>query len=203
MVTGYRAALALLTLFAIGAQVTDLTDKGTFTSANFFSYFTIQTNLLGAAVFLFMAVRGNRPRPAGIESVRGASVTYLMVVLVTFALLLSGSDVDLAIPWVDTILHRVFPVVVLADWLIDPPRCALTLRHALVWTVYPLVYTAYSLVRGGLVGWYPYPFLNPANGGYGSVAAHVAGISAFALLVGVAVVWVGNVRARVAESRSR
>ena len=30
-----------------------------------------------------------------------------------------------------------------------------------------------TVVRGALTGWYPYPFIDPANGGYASVAAYV------------------------------
>jgi hypothetical protein len=34
----------------------------------------------------------------------------------------------------------------------------------------------HSLVRGGLVNWYPYPFLDPTHGGYGSVAGYIVAI---------------------------
>ena len=39
------------------------------------------------------------------------------------------------------------------------------------------------MVRGALAGWYPYPFLDPANGGYGTVALYVVAILAFGLVV--------------------
>lgn len=43
--------------------------------------------------------------------------------------------------------------------------------------ILPLLYLIYLLVRGAVVGWYPYPFLNPvAVGGYGVVSAYVIGI---------------------------
>ncbi len=43
--------------------------------------------------------------------------------------------------------------------------------------VFPLVYLAYVMTRGGVISWYPYPFLNPALvGGYGGVTVYVLGI---------------------------
>ena len=50
------------------------------------------------------------------------------------------------------------------------------------------------MIKGAIVSKYPYPFLDPANIGYGSVAVHCIAILAFMLLVGAAVVWMGNVR---------
>jgi hypothetical protein len=79
------------------------------------------------------------------------------------------------------------PVAVMADWLIAPPHGPLPFRRVtLPFLIPPLTWTAFTLVRGALDGWYPYPFLNPANGGYGTVALYAAGI--FVLFL--AVTWV-------------
>jgi hypothetical protein len=59
-------------------------------------------------------------------------------------------------------------------------------KQALIWLAYPLVFCAYSLIRGPIVGWYPYPFLDPdLSGGYGGVA-----LSCIAIAIGAAIgVW--------------
>lgn len=80
--------------------------------------------------------------------------------------LLSGADLQLAVPCVDFVLHKLFPVIVVVDWIVDPPVTRLNFRQALVWLVYPLIWTGFTIVRGAIDGWYPYPFLDPANGGY-------------------------------------
>jgi len=49
-------------------------------------------------------------------------------------------------------------------------------------------------IREAASGNYPYPFVNPANGGYGSVALYSVAILAFMLLVCAVVVWLGNLR---------
>jgi hypothetical protein len=58
---------------------------------------------------------------------------------------------------------------------------------------YPLVWLGYTLVRGSIVGWYPYPFLNPANGGYGQVAATVAVVLVASAVVCLFYAWLGTI----------
>jgi hypothetical protein len=188
----YRLVFSLLALAAIVVQLADLAAKDVLNPVNYFSYFTIESNLIGVAVFLIGAATWRAPRSSTMDLARGGSVVYLTITFVVFAVLLSGTDVDTAIPWVDTTLHKIFPIAVIADWLIDSPVARLSLRRSLVWLVYPLVWLVYTLVRGAVVGWYPYPFLNPANGGYPSVAVYVMVILAFGLLLCAIVVSVGN-----------
>ena len=176
-----RAAFAALTLAAIGAQLAELAGRGVLDPVNFFSYFTIQSNLIGVAVFAAGAARWRRPRSGTFDLVRGGAVLYLTVTLVVFALLLADTDVDTAIPWVNTVVHQVFPLAVIVDWLVDPPGEPITFRRSLWWLAYPLAWVAYTLVRGPLAAWYPYPFLDPANGGYPTVALYVVAILAFGI----------------------
>jgi hypothetical protein len=99
----YRAGFAVLTIAAIVTVAADLIARDRFIPANFFSFFTIQSNLIAVAVFLLGAARVRRPSSAGWDLVRGASVVYMTVTLVVFALLLAGTDVDVTLPWVDTV----------------------------------------------------------------------------------------------------
>ena len=66
----------------------------------------------------------------------------------------------------------------------------------------PAAYLVYSLIRGPIVDWYPYPFLNPDEvGGYGGVAAYAVGIAALAALGTWVIVWIGHrVRLAVASA---
>ena len=74
------------------------------------------------------------------------------------------------------------PVVVVADWLLRPGTALARARDWLVVLAGPLAYVVYVLGRGAIVGWYPYPFLDPRLDGYGSVAGHVVAIVALFLL---------------------
>lgn len=186
-----RVAFAVLGLAAIGYQMLDLAGKGTLVPVNFFSYFTIQSNLIGIAALLWAAAAGKRANPS-LDSFRGAATTYLAITFVVFALLLADTDVDTAVVWVDRVLHRVLPVVLTIDWLIDPPSAKITWQQARWWLVYPVAWVTYTMIRGALTDRYPYPFLDPANGGYGAVAVYTAAIFVGAVLAIGAIMWAGN-----------
>ncbi|PIF77174.1 hypothetical protein CLU95_4347 [Variovorax sp. 54] len=179
-----RLFFGLLTLVAIGWQLTIHVRMG-FNVVNFFSFFTNLSNLFAAIVLVLGARRLWRPASTGPdEGLRAMSAVNMAVVGIVFSLLLRDVDLGALRPWINTLLHYVMPCVVLLDWLLQPPRTRLGGRQLLWILVVPMVYLAYTLLRGGRTGWYPYPFLNPANvGGYGGVAVYAAGI---ALTFGVA-----------------
>jgi hypothetical protein len=193
VISTYRVFFGLLTLLAIGVQMTSLLDSPTFNPFNFFSYFTIQANLIAAAVLLDGATRSDSNRSLRFDRLRGGVVVYMIVVGVVFTLLLlSGTDVDTAIPWVNDVVHALMPIVMVADWLIDPPTVRLTYRQSIVWLGYPLAWIAYTLIKGPIAHWYPYPFLDPVIGGYGSVAVYCVGILFFMMVVNAIVVWMAS-----------
>ena len=191
VIAAYRAFFGLLVLAAIATQLLDLSSRGVLDPLHYFSYFTIDSNLLAAAVFLILAIRRGERGP-GFEMVRGVAFICMTVTGIVFTLLLSGTDVDTAIPWVNDVVHAVMPLVVAIDWLLDPPRTRLTYRQGFSWVLYPALWLAYTLVKGPIVGKYPYPFLDPANGGYGSVAIYVVAILLVMALLCVVAVWVAN-----------
>jgi hypothetical protein len=84
------------------------------------------------------------------------------------------------------------PVVIFIDWLAVPPRRPLRWASALWWLVFPLLYLPYTLIRGPIVHWYPYPFLDPRENGYAHVALASVLITLAFLAVGALMVWAGN-----------
>ena len=188
----YRAGFGLLAIAAIATQLIDLSGKGTLNLVSYFSYFTIQSNLIAATVLIVGAARWRKPHSSTFDLVRGGAVVYMSITGIVFTLLLSGTDVDTAIPWVNTVVHQLMPIVLVVDWLLDPPAGNLTYRQGLLWLIYPLVWIIYILIRGALVGLYPYPFLDPDNGGYGSVAVYCVAILFLMALVSAATVWLAH-----------
>lgn len=180
----YKLFFALLGFSAIVTEIATLVERGYFNPSNFFSFFTIESNSFAAAVFLLsaLAVVSSR-RSRVVELLRGASTLYMVTVLIVFDVLLASLDASLltAVPWDNTVLHYIIPLAVLGDWIIDPPKKRIAFRSSLVWLVFPLLYVAYSLIRGAIVDWYPYPFLDPATNGYVGIAIVSIGISAFVL----------------------
>jgi hypothetical protein len=201
-VRAYRLGFALLTFVTIAYQLYNSTTRGNFNPVNFFSFFTIESNILAATLFLLGGRLSDREEGSrGWDLLRGAAVAYMTTTFVVYGLLLTGYNdaLQTPLPWVNNVLHRIFPLVVFADWLIRPPRTLLTFRDALIWMGFPLLYLFYSLVRGPLVGWYPYPFLNPERvGGYGVVALYAVAIAlGFFLFVALIVTIGRRVRLRL------
>lgn len=177
-VRAYRIIFALLTLAAVVYQFSVQNERVDFVPENFFSFFTIQSNVIAALLFLLLAM-GRSVLSSVLDLFRGGVVTYMLLTGVVYGLLLSGYEDALQTPepWVNTVLHQVIPLIVVLDWFIQPPRSRITFAQALVWPVYPMLYLAYTLTRGPRVDWYPYPFLDPRlEGGYPVVLATCAAI---------------------------
>jgi hypothetical protein len=186
-----RALPALLALTAIGYDVA--AGPGV-SDGDYFSYFTVLSNLFAAAMLLHGALRPAHTRSRTVELLRGAAVVYILTTGIVYLLLLSGHAP--AYPWVNAVLHYLMPVAVTLDWLLDPPRVRLDpARTVLLWMAFPLLYVLYTLARGAIVGWYPYFFVNPhRGGGYLLVAGDcvAVGIGIAALIA--ATTWAGNRR---------
>lgn len=184
----YRIGFAVLVAVSIVTQFISSSGKTGFNPINFFSFFTIESNILAAIVLLVGSSFALRKHSNTLwDLVRGAATVYMAMTGIIYALFLSGLEVSLqtTIPWVNTVLHYLMPFVMVVDWLINPPRSRISLKRALLWAIYPVAYVAYSLIRGHFVGWYPYPFLNVADHGYASVfvTSIVIAMGVFALIV--------------------
>ncbi len=224
-----RLAIAAAILAAVIAQLVkslstaaELGRDVATTAANFFSFFTILSNLLAAVVLLWAVAwfftRGRSDAAA--EPVRlGVALvsvsTYMIITGIVYNTLLRNIELpqgSAPIPWSNDVLHLIGPLVLLADVLIAPLRRALPWRALWIVVAFPIAWVVYTLIRGPLVTnpvtgdpfWYPYPFLNPNNpslvplAGYPGVAIYVVGIAAAILAVAWLVVWWGR-RARRAR----
>jgi hypothetical protein len=185
---GYKSFFGLLGFSAIVTEIAVLIERGRFVPSNFFSYFTIQSNLIAAFIFILSALTVQRAKNKDIDLLRGAATFYMVIVGIVFPLLLAGikGAQFTAVPWDNIVLHYIIPLAALVDWLVDRPTKRIIFSRALNWILFPVAYVIYSLVRGHLVGWYPYPFLNAAEKGYLDVAITSIAIS----LMSVALVWV-------------
>lgn len=130
-----RIVAAVSIMAAIGYQIYSLRDIGVFRPSNFFSFFTIQSNILAAIVLVIggLSLAPTRNEDAW-DVVRGALVLYMSVTGVVYGLLLTGYQEALQthVPWVDTVLHRLIPIVLVADWLLDPPQRPIRFHRGLM-----------------------------------------------------------------------
>nr|WP_262984959.1 Pr6Pr family membrane protein [Sphingomonas daechungensis] len=88
----------------------------------------------------------------------------------------------------DTILHYAVPIMTVLYWIAIAPKYGLRWQHSLLWSLYPLAYFAYAIVRGSIDGRYPYPFMNLAELGPARTALNAVGLAIAFVIAGVLMV---------------
>lgn len=192
------------------------------TAVNFFSFFTILSNVVTVVVLTWAVVwflskkRDGGPEPRSLAIAIAAASTYMIVTGIVYNVLLRNIVLPLGgqpIPWSNEVVHLIGPLFMLADVFLAPHRRVLRWRAIAAILVFPIVWVVYTLIRGPLTTsplsgdpwWYPYPFLNPnvTPGGYLGVAAYVVGISIAIALVATFVVWMTRRRGSLAVAEAR
>lgn len=205
-----RIAGAALIAAAIIAQLARSIEVGAArepvgtTLANFFSFFTIQANLLSIVSLVLAAIwllRGGDS--ARIAVLRLCVATYMATTGVVYNLLLRGIELPQGqtVPWSNEVLHVVAPLLLVLDWLLAPGRRRVEWKAIGAVVAFPIVWAVYTLIRGPIAGWYPYPFLDPslAPTGYASVAFYVVLIAVIIGGVGALLVLENRKRAPAAQ----
>ncbi|OXM72169.1 MULTISPECIES: Pr6Pr family membrane protein [Amycolatopsis] len=140
--------------------------------ANVFAYFTIQSNLIVGFTGLLLAIRPHRTSTV-FRTLRLDGVLAIAVTGIVFHLVLAGLQDLTGWAWVaNLLLHTVSPLLGVLGWLLFGPRGAVTSRIIGWSAVYPLAWVAFTLVRGAIDGFYPYPFIDVTALGYPRVAVN-------------------------------
>jgi hypothetical protein len=177
---------------------------------NFFSFFTIDSNVGAVVVFAIGAVCliRNEGDPRGFALLRASITSYMVVTFVVYNLLLRGIELPqgTTVPWSNEILHVVAPLLIIIDWFFAPGRRRLEWKDLRVIIAFPIIWVIYTLIRGPFAynetahkpTWYPYPFLDPSLSaeGYFSVAFYVLLIAGVVIGVGAGVIRVSRMRER-------
>jgi hypothetical protein len=166
------------------------------TVVRFFSFFTILTNLFVAAGYtLPLLVPASTPgRYFASASARDSAAVYIVVVGVVYTLLLS----QLYHPhgwakFADVLVHDAAPIFYVIYWFIFAAKEDLRWKDAATWLGYPLGYLVYTLFRGALVSYYPYPFMNVTTLGYQRVFFNAAILTIVFWVLGLIVILIARV----------
>lgn len=165
----FAGLLAIIAWLSLGLQFYLKTGS----AINFFSFYTVLCNLLIAISMTYTAFSPASKTGKFFTglSVQTAIALYIFIVCLVYNTVLRGL-VPLA-GWglfADTMLHVAIPVLYLLFWGFMRPKGNLEYRNGLYWLLFPFVYLIYSLIRGSVVNWYPYPFLHAGELGYTKVA---------------------------------
>ena len=180
---------ALILQFYLILQTTGTTGFSILkTVTNFFSYFTILSNLL-VAVCLTTSLLSPTSGVGSFflkVSVQTAIAVYIFIVGLVYNTVLRGITNPTGLDWiVDNLLHVVVPVLYVLYWFIFTPKKILQWKNLAPWLIFPALYLGYSLLRGPVADWYPYPFLHAGNHGYGTVVVNALFVLLAFVLVGL------------------
>jgi hypothetical protein len=189
-----RIGFAALGLVALIYVLTHRREALGYSLGNNFADFTIQSNILGVFVLLVGALLD--PMSSRWQLVRGASTLYLITTGVVYAVLLTHIAASDAQGWAADVLHRIMPIVLIADWVLVPVALRVTGWLVAGWLAYPVGYGAYTLVRGPSADWYPYPFIDPRQQGYVSMTIGLVVLLVALALLAVAVAGLGDLSSR-------
>jgi hypothetical protein len=156
---------------------------------NLLCFFTIQSNIIVCVTTLLLAISVTR----GSTIFRVFRLDGLVCITVTFVVfqlaLRHLQDLTGTAAVADALLHTVSPIMCVVGWLLFGPRCLTSLRVTLLSMLYPIAWMVFTLVRGPIVDYYPYPFIDPRDNGYLTVSLNLALIAVLFLAVAGGATW--------------
>jgi hypothetical protein len=165
----------------------------------FLGYFTVLTNLL-VCISLTMPLIAPRTRLGRFFSrpdITAGVATSIAFVGLAYHFLLRNSWNPQGMQLLATmLLHYVIPVLYLVHWWFDSPKASLRWILPMVWGVYPTVYLFYALIRGRLIGSYPYAFIDAATIGYGRTLINGVGLLIAFIVLGLLVAALDRARVK-------
>jgi hypothetical protein len=192
------AAIAAAVIGQFAFSLSRVPDAAFFV-VNFLSFFTILSNVLSAIALgigaWYCFTRDDDP--AWFTLARACVVSYMATTFVVYNLLLRSISLDQGntVPWSNEILHFWAPLYLVLDWVLAPGRHPIPWKRFWVILSVPLAWVVYTMIRGPIVDWYPYPFLDPSGrGGLGAVAVYVIAIAGFIGMMGVGVTLLSRTR---------
>jgi hypothetical protein len=140
---------------------------------NMFWYFTIDSNIVLGVTSLLLALDPRRRGPVFV-GFRLAGVVGIAITGIVYHLVLADSaELEGSAALTNALLHTAAPVLGVIGWLVFGPRRLVSPRVVGWALMFPVVWLVLTLVRGPIVDYYPYPFLDVIEHGYAKVLVNV------------------------------
>jgi hypothetical protein len=197
-------ALAVLGGLVVQVLVTADLETGFFDTPteralNVFAFFTIQSNIIVGVTSLLLAMNPSRSSTV----FRVFRLTGIVAITITFvvfhAVLKKLLDLESWALVADNLLHTIVPILAVIGWLVFGPRRLTSRRILWLSAVFPIAWCIFTLIRGAIVGWYPYPFIDVDELGYGAVLVNCVWIAILYLGVAAALTTLDGWLARVGD----
>lgn len=161
----------------------------------FFIFFTILSNLLVAASITIVLVKpGSAAGRFFIKpSVISAVAVYIFIVGIIYNIILRKIWHPEGLQKLaDELLHVAVPLFFIVYWLLYAPKNQLQWIHPFRWLIFPAIYLVYAMTRGGIEGFYPYPFINADALPFGRVFMNSVGLLFVFIISGLLFVAIGK-----------
>lgn len=166
------------------------------------SFFTVQSNILSGVTSAQLARNPDRDGRVW-RAVRLASLFGITVTGTVYSTVLA--KIHEPHGWVETfvndIFHYVIPIMMVVGWLLFGPRPRVVSRTVGLALLWPVAWIAYTLIRGAITSWYPYPFVDVITHGYAQVTVNSAFV-VVALAMVTALFWLGDRHLRPTDRAS-
>jgi hypothetical protein len=195
VVFGVTAGLVVVGLVVQG-EVVVTADAAAFDGTvarlfNMFCFFTVQSNVIVGISCALLAQRLDRTS-AAFRVLRLAGVLDIAVTGVVYHVALADlQELDGRAAVADQLLHGIVPAIAVAGWIVFGPRGLVDVRTIGLAALVPLAWLAFTLVRGPIVDWYPYPFLDVRDHGYPQVLLNSTVVALLFLALGFGA-WVAD-----------
>ena len=166
---------------------------------SFLGYFTILTNLLVciSLTMPLLAPASSAGRFFARSDVTAGVATSIVFVGLAYHLLLRNVWNPQGLNLIaNDFLHYVTPILFLVYWWFYFPKGALRWSYPLIWGLYPTAYLIYALIRGSIIGSYPYGFLDPSAIGYQRTMINAVGLLIAFIVIGLIFTALGRVQRR-------
>jgi hypothetical protein len=147
--------------------------------AIYFGYFTVLTNILVAVASTWpAALPATAPgrfftQPAAIGWVASSIAFVGVAYFVLLRHVWNPQGLQLV---ADVLIHYIVPALVVVYSVIALRRTTLRWTAPLWWSLYPVIYFVYVLLRGALMGRYPYHFIDVSQLGYALTLRNALGL---------------------------
>ncbi|WP_439506007.1 Pr6Pr family membrane protein [Sediminibacterium sp.] len=129
----------------------------------FFSYFTILSNLLVLTYFTSRSLSTDFIENAFWKRAETSTAVtvYISIVGIVYHLVLSNIYHPQGLARVaDHILHTFTPTVTVLYWYVFVSSKKVNYSSIPYWLIYPCLYFVYTIIHGSITQFYPYPFLD-------------------------------------------
>jgi|DEB0MinimDraft_3_1074331.scaffolds.fasta_scaffold00418_14 hypothetical protein len=150
---------------------------------DFFTYFTIWSNIIVAIVMTMLAINPTR-NTFWFRVVRLDALLMITVTGIIYNAILAASAKNEGLEVISNFLeHVATPALTFAIWLVAGPRGWINWRTIWAALIIPVVWLVWALARGAVIDAYPYGFLNVAAYGYPTVLLNVLYIIIMAIIL--------------------